>query len=103
MDGSIMNKVGTYPISLAAKHFNTPHIVLTSTHCCESSDLLNLHEEVEERDVDEIWDKKERPKKLLLKNPTFDVVPHELVDKFITEEGVFSAETLFLWVHRHQK
>jgi ribose 1,5-bisphosphate isomerase len=97
-DGSIMNKVGTHTISIAAKHFKTPHIVLTSTHCIETDVFVSLNESVEERDIDEIWKIEDgRPKDLKLKNPSFDIVPADLIDKFITEEGVFSPETLAIW------
>lgn len=97
-DGSIMNKVGTHTISIAAKHFKTPHIVLTSTHCIETDVFVSLNESVEERDIDEIWPEKDgRPRDLKLRNPSFDIVPNELIDKFITEEGVFSPETLAIW------
>lgn len=102
-DGSIMNKVGTHTISIAAKHFKTPHIVLTSTHCIETDVFVSLNESVEERDVEEIWSEKDgRPKDLRLRNPSFDIVPNELIDKFITEEGVFSPETLALWVRKRK-
>jgi len=97
-DGSIMNKIGTHTISIAAKNFKTPHIVLTSTHCVESDIFVSLNEAVEERDIEEIWPVAEgRPKDLKLRNPSFDIVPNDLIDKFITEEGVFTPETLAIW------
>jgi ribose 1,5-bisphosphate isomerase len=99
-DGSLLNKVGTHTISLMANNFKTPHIVLTTTHCCEVNDLLNAREEIEERDADEIWEKEKRPKNLNIKNPAFDLVPNQLIDKFITEEGVFSPESLYIWVNQ---
>ncbi len=98
LDGSIMNKIGTHTISIAAKHFKTPHIVLTSTHCVETDVFVSLSEAVEERDIEEIWKEVDgRPKDLRLRNPSFDIVPNELIDKFITEEGVFTPETLAIW------
>ena len=101
-DGSIMNKVGTNLISSVCSKYSTPHIVLTTTHCCEINSLLMLTEKVEERDGDEVWKESEgKPRDLIIKNPAFDIVPHELIDKFITEEGVFSPESLYLWVNRH--
>lgn len=97
-NGSMMNKIGTHTISIAAKHFKTPHVVLTSTHCIETDIFVSLNESVEQRDIDEIWKEADgRPKNLVLKNPSFDITPSELIDKFITEEGVFSPETLALW------
>ncbi|HRS42438.1 MAG TPA: S-methyl-5-thioribose-1-phosphate isomerase [Candidatus Diapherotrites archaeon] len=103
-NGSIMNKIGTHTISIAAKHFKTPHIVLTSTHCIETDIFVSLNETVEERDTDEVWKAEDgRPKNLVLKNPSFDITPSELIDKFITEEGVFSPETLAIWNRKNQK
>lgn len=101
-DGSIMNKVGTTAISMCAQKYNTPHIVLTPTHCCETNELLNINQQIEERDPNEIWEKENRPPTLNIKNPAFDIVPNELIDKFITEEGVFSPETLYLWVNKYK-
>jgi len=101
-DGSIMNKVGTNLISSVCPRYSTPHIVLTTTHCCEINSLLMLTEKVEERDENEVWTKEDgKPENIIIKNPAFDIVPHELIDKFITEEGVFSPESLYLWVNRH--
>jgi len=97
-DGSVINKIGTHMISLMANYFKTPHIILTTTHCCETNEILNVQEDVEKRNVNEVWDKENRPKSLEILNPAFDVVPNELIDKIITEVGVFSPETLHLWV-----
>lgn len=102
-DGAIMNKVGTHLISIAAKEFKTPHIVLTSTNSVEIDDLLGFVQDIEERDHDEIWEKKKRPKKLNIKNPSFDIIPSELVSKIVTEEGVFSPETLSFWINKFRK
>jgi len=99
-DGAIMNKVGTHCISIIAKEFKTPHIVLTSTHCCESDNLTRITEKIEDRSPDEVWEKEDRPEKLNIKNPAFDIVPSDLIDKFITEEGVLSPDMLFLWINR---
>lgn len=96
-DGSVMNKIGTHTISIVANNFKTPHIVLTTTHCYESNDLLNIRGSIEERNDCEIWEKEKRPKNLLLKNPAFDITPNELIDKFITEVGVFSPESFSIW------
>ncbi|MFH0906175.1 MAG: S-methyl-5-thioribose-1-phosphate isomerase [archaeon] len=99
-DGAIMNKVGTYGISILAKAFKTEHIVITTTHCCELDLLLNVNEPVEQRDDDEVWAENERPKNLKILNPSFDIIPEEYISRFITEEGVFSAEGLSLWVNK---
>jgi ribose 1,5-bisphosphate isomerase len=102
-DGAIMNKLGTHAISIAAREFKTEHIVLTTTHCVEANDLLSFVQEIEERSEDEVWEKENRPVNLKIKNPAFDIVPNDLIGKFITEEGVFSPETLSFWVNQFQR
>jgi ribose 1,5-bisphosphate isomerase len=100
-DGSIVNKVGTLLISISAKYYKTPHLVLTSTHCCERDIIKNINEKIEQRSADEVWTSKEgKPDNLKIENPCFDIIPNELIDKFITEEGVFSPESLYVWINK---
>ncbi|MDD3244686.1 MAG: ribose 1,5-bisphosphate isomerase, partial [Candidatus ainarchaeum sp.] len=99
-DGSVMNKIGTHTISIVAQNFKTSHIVLTTTHCYETNDLLNIRGLIEERKDTEIWEKETRPENLLFKNPAFDITPNELIDKFITEVGVFSPESFSIWAQK---
>ena len=99
-DGSVMNKIGTHTISIVAQNFKTSHIVLTTTHCYETNDLLNIRGLIEERTDTEIWEKETRPENLLFKNPAFDITPNELIDKFITEVGVFSPESFSIWAQK---
>ncbi len=91
-DGSVINKVGTHAISIVANHFKVPHTIITTTHICEPQLFNNLKRVVEQRDSSEVWE--DKPNNLKINNPAFDVVPSNLIEKFITEEGIFNPETL---------
>ncbi len=89
-EGYVVNKIGTYMISLAAKRSNTPFYVAapTSTIDLESSieDVI-----IEERDPDEV--KKVMGREITVKevhayNYAFDITDPDLVSAIITEKGV---------------
>jgi ribose 1,5-bisphosphate isomerase len=100
-DGSVYNKVGTHAISVVANHYKVSHTIVTTTHICEPQFFNNIARNIEQRDYQEIW--KYKPQKLKINNPAFDIIPNNLIDKYITEEGIFSPETLYLWVNKLSK
>lgn len=87
-DGSIVNKVGTSLISLAAKQTNVPHYVATSSHSFDPITVFGEREVIEMRSEKEIWEKKMR--RLKIENPAFDITEPDLVRGIICEKGVFS-------------
>jgi translation initiation factor 2B subunit (eIF-2B alpha/beta/delta family) len=92
-DGSIVNKIGTYPLAVTAREHSKPFYVV-----CEKS-KLNLRSifepefEIEEKDPSEVLP---HPKKSLItvSNPYFDRTPGKFVSKLITEDGELSVEEL---------
>lgn len=92
----VANKVGTYPIALAAKANKVPFYVAAPA---STFDLREGQSEVqiEERsplEVTNIEGKRIPPKGVRVFNPAFDLTPVELVSGFITEKGVLTAEML---------
>ncbi|HKM76404.1 MAG TPA: S-methyl-5-thioribose-1-phosphate isomerase [Candidatus Bathyarchaeia archaeon] len=92
----VANKVGTYPIALAAKANGVPFYVAAPTS------TFNLHNDpsevkIEERDADEVVNvagKRITPKGVKVFNPAFDLTPVELVTGFITEKGVIDPSQM---------
>jgi ribose 1,5-bisphosphate isomerase len=85
LDGSIVNKVGTFPLALLAREFGKPFYV--------SGETVKVTESVklEERDPKEVID----PKKLKgarVANPAFDITPAKLIEAIITERGLVKPE-----------
>ena len=108
-DGSVANKVGSYPLAVLARYHHVPFIVVapTSTVDLEAPDGAAI--EVEQRSGREVTDitflsasadQAERrigmpvaPLGTQAYNPAFDVTPPELVTAIVTENGVISPVT----------
>ncbi len=93
-NGSIVNKIGTAHIAHAAKKHHNPFFACTSSHCFDPATYFGFEEEIEERDIDEVW--KEKPKKVKIKNPAFDIVDAFYVHAIVSEIGVFDSENFAL-------
>jgi methylthioribose-1-phosphate isomerase len=95
-NGDVANKVGTYPLALAARAADIPFMVAGPSSSVdlrlEAGDAI----EIEERDADEV---RAAGGSLLTvdgtpcRNPAFDVTPAELVWALVTERGAASPVT----------
>lgn len=88
--GGIANKIGSLMVALAAKRFNVPFYVAApkSTFDYENS-IYDV--EIEERDPMEVLNFagcQAAPMGTEVRNPSFDVVPSDLITGIITEEGI---------------
>ena len=82
-DGSIVNKIGTFPMSIVAMQFARPVYVLGETL------KYTRRVEIEERDPREVIDPS-IIKGAKIINPAFDVTPAEYIHVIITERGLMS-------------
>ncbi|AMK15785.1 S-methyl-5-thioribose-1-phosphate isomerase [Methanobrevibacter olleyae] len=92
----IANKIGSFMVALAAKHFNIPFYVAApfSTFDKEISIFDTV---IEERDPNEViyyGGVRICPKGTEVINPAFDIVPKELITGVITENGVIDLNNL---------
>ncbi|MEA2360237.1 MAG: methylthioribose-phosphate isomerase [Solirubrobacteraceae bacterium] len=90
-NGDTANKVGTYPLALAARAAGIPFVVAgpTSTIDPELPDGEGIA--IEERDGDEIRvfaGAATTAPGTAVRNPAFDVTPAALIDALVTERGV---------------
>jgi ribose 1,5-bisphosphate isomerase len=85
-DISLVNKVGTFYVSLAAKRTEIPFYCAAELAKFDPETLFGKIEQIEHRPGKEVW--KEAPKKLKILNPVFDITPRENISAFITQEGV---------------
>jgi translation initiation factor 2B subunit (eIF-2B alpha/beta/delta family) len=86
-DGGVVNKVGTHPLALVAREARVPVYVL-----CETLKIASPRSELAFEEMDS---------RELLPNPSpgvtvcniyFDLTPHELISKLITEQGILTPE-----------
>ncbi|MFJ1615596.1 S-methyl-5-thioribose-1-phosphate isomerase [Streptomyces sp. NPDC088249] len=107
-DGSVANKVGSYPLAVLAKYHHVPFIVVAPTTTVDLNTADGASITVEQRPGSEVSELTlpgvgvaggdagavlMAPVGTLAYNPAFDVTPPELVTAIVTEEGVVSPVT----------
>ncbi|MFJ2912420.1 S-methyl-5-thioribose-1-phosphate isomerase [Streptomyces sp. NPDC087228] len=107
-DGSVANKVGSYPLAVLAKYHHVPFIVVAPTTTVDLNTADGASITVEQRPGSEVTELTlpgvgvaggdagavlMAPVGTLAYNPAFDVTPPELVTAIVTEEGVVSPVT----------
>ncbi|MER6284391.1 S-methyl-5-thioribose-1-phosphate isomerase [Streptomyces sviceus] len=108
-DGSVANKVGSYPLAVLARYHHVPFIVVAPVTTVDPDTPDGASIEVEQRAGHEVTEiavpqvpvgRAEAgggipvaPLGTQAYNPAFDVTPPELVTAIVTEEGVVSPVT----------
>lgn len=90
-DGSIVNKIGTFPMALTANKFGIPVVVAGGTYKFDAQTILGHPEPVEHRDPSEVVSPRSLPKATII-NPAFDITPAEFVHSLVTEKGITKPE-----------
>lgn len=90
-NGDVANKVGTYPLALAARAAGIEFVVAGPTSTIDPATPTGAHIEIEQRDPDEV--RHAAGRLLTLQetpclNPAFDVTPADLITALVTETGV---------------
>lgn len=91
-DSSLINKIGTLNLAIACKRVNIPFFSATALAKFDPETILGKAENIEMRPSEEIWGN--APKNLRIENPAFDVTPRELINAYITEEGILAPEAI---------
>jgi methylthioribose-1-phosphate isomerase len=97
-NGDVANKVGTYPLALAARHHGVPFYVAAPWSTIDPATANGRDIEIEHRSGDELrrgFGAPVAPASVPSYNPAFDVTPAELVTAFITDRGVIRAPFRF--------
>ncbi|WP_142217455.1 S-methyl-5-thioribose-1-phosphate isomerase [Streptomyces sp. SLBN-118] len=107
-DGSVANKVGSYPLAVLAKYHHVPFIVVAPTTTIDRSTSDGASIEVEQRPGQEVTEVTApqiavaggaggglsvAPLGTQAYNPAFDVTPPDLVTAIVTEQGALSPVT----------
>ncbi len=83
-NGDLANKLGTYPLALAARRHEVPFYSVAPSssfdRACQSGDAIPI----EERSAAEL----EAPAGSAVHNPAFDVTPADLITGYVTERGI---------------
>ena len=90
-NGDVANKIGTYPLALAAARAGIPFVVAAPESTVDLSTATGADIVLEERDPDEVlsWrGVRHAPSGTTAWNVAFDVTPHDLVSALVTEQRV---------------
>ncbi|MFQ5761416.1 MAG: NUDIX domain-containing protein [Candidatus Bathyarchaeia archaeon] len=90
-DGSVVNKVGTYPLALAAHDQDVPFHVLADTFKFNVASLLDGDVALEEKEGTEVFMPPEGSK-VKVRNPYFDITPARLISLIITEDRIVKPQ-----------
>lgn len=91
LNGDTANKIGTYSLSVLAKHHGIPFYISAPISTIDFNIKSGSEIPIEERSEDEIRffnGKKIVPDESKVFNPAFDVTPAENITAIITEKGV---------------
>ncbi|MFG2311700.1 S-methyl-5-thioribose-1-phosphate isomerase [Streptomyces sp. NPDC048566] len=108
-DGSVANKVGSYPLAVLAKYHHVPFVVVAPVTSVDPATPDGASIEVEQRPGHEVTEVTApqvpvagaesgggipvAPLGTQAYNPAFDVTPPELITAIVTEQGVVSPVT----------
>jgi len=90
-NGDVANKIGTYPLALAALHHGVPFYVAAPWSTVDAATPTGDAIVIEHRAADELgrgFVSAVSPRDVAVYNPAFDVTPAELVSAFVTDRGV---------------
>lgn len=93
-NGDVANKVGTYPLALAAAHHGIPFVVVAPSSTVDTALPDGTAIVIEERAADEVTcvaGVPVSPDGAEVFNPAFDVTPVDLVTAVVTEDGVLAG------------
>ncbi len=103
VNGSVINKIGTSQLALAAHEARKNVIIAAETYKFSPQTILGELVEIEERDSSEVISR-ERLKEfsnVCVKNPAFDVTPREYIDLICTEVGAIPPEMAYIIIREY--
>jgi methylthioribose-1-phosphate isomerase len=90
-NGDVANKIGTYTLAVVARENGIPFYVAVPISTIDLSILSGDEIPIEERRPEEVTQfggRQTTPEGIEVRNPAFDITPHEYVSAIITEKGV---------------
>ena len=92
-NGDVANKIGTYSVSVLAKHHNIPFYVAAPTSTIDMECRSGKDIPIEQRSSEEVTHiaGKAIAADVEVLNPAFDITPNQNVDSLITEKGVYRS------------
>ncbi len=90
-NGDTANKIGTFALAIAARHFDIPFLVVAPETTVDVTTAGGWDIEIEDRGPDEVCSfagVRTAPPGAKVRNPAFDVTPAELITAVVTDRRV---------------
>jgi len=94
-NGTVINKIGTSQLALAANEARVPFVVCGETYKISSQTLFGDTVTIEERETSEIVRDGELRSSVKIFNPVFDSTPAKYIDGIVTEIGIVSPGSVY--------
>lgn len=95
-NGSLVNKIGTAQIALCAHEARTSFMVAAETYKFSPQTIMGELVTIEERDPEEVYPDAPKFRHVRIRNPAFDVTPHNYIDVICTEVGAIPPEMSYM-------
>lgn len=95
-NGSLVNKIGTAAIALASHEARTSFMVAAETYKFSPQTLMGELVPIEMRAAEEVYPEISELSNVRVRNPAFDVTPHQYIDVICTEVGAIPPEMSYL-------
>jgi len=97
-EGNVINKIGTSMVALTAQEARIPFYVVSELLKFDPATMYGDYEKIEERSPIEIW--RGAPKKLIVRNPAFDVTRRDFIHGIVCEQGIISPHSITEVINR---
>jgi len=103
VNGSVVNKIGTSQIALAAHEARVPLLVAAETYKFAPRTMTGALIPIEERNPSEVLDDAIAVTlpHVRVRNPAFDITPADYIDLILTEKGAIPPEMAYMIIREH--
>jgi len=96
VNGSLVNKIGTAQIALCAHEARTSFMVAAETYKFSPDTIMGELVPIEMRSSLEVYPDMPKMVNVTVRNPAFDVTPHQYIDIICTEAGAIPPEMSYV-------
>ncbi len=91
-DGSVINKIGTYPLAVMGNQKGIDVYAIGTSLKYNLKSHYGFTVQIEKKQKHEIFDKQDLPENLEINNYYFDVTPPKYINKIISDIGILSPK-----------
>ena len=91
-DGSIINKIGTYPLAVLTKSTNARVYAICDSFKYNLLSHYGYRVKIEEKPIKEVYNKKFKQELLKVHNYYFDITPPKYIDGVISDLGILKIK-----------